>query len=416
MKICWIAPNGGNYYAEDHIGSGGWIGALEKELLSRVDGIELSIIFPSHKSIKPRSRSKINYYPIYYPSGSKLSLFVRRSFPFLLKKSDERFIEDIYDKIKEIQPDIVHVWGVEHYYSRIVTKLSCPYVVHIQGLASSIYDYFLPHTIGVTELSDFDGFFKHFIMHSGLAYKYYDFRKRVQNELDIAGTVKNWIGRTEWDRIGAQCLNKNSRYFHCDELMRDEFKRMQWNYHYDECLNITSIVGEELYKGVDVVLKTALLLKQMNVNFRWQLYGISRTSQILKFFERRINIKAEDVNVACSGSLPSQALSVALLDSDLYVHPSYIENSSNAIAEAMSLGLPIIAMYTGGNPTMLDGGTGILSQPGDTYMLAYNILQMTNREYACAFAEKAFAKARARHDSSSVVNRLMDIYNIIING
>jgi len=46
---------------------------------------------------------------------------------------------------------------------------------------------------------------------------------------------------------------------------------------------------------------------------------------------------------------------------DIYLHPSYWENTSNAILEAMSLSLPVVARRTGGNPELLAvGDAGVL--------------------------------------------------------
>ena len=41
-----------------------------------------------------------------------------------------------------------------------------------------------------------------------------------------------------------------------------------------------------------------------------------------------------------------------LLDSHLYVYPSLMDNSPNALCEAQLLGVPCIATYVGGIPKM----------------------------------------------------------------
>lgn len=56
---------------------------------------------------------------------------------------------------------------------------------------------------------------------------------------------------------------------------------------------------------------------------------------------------------------------------DLFVLPSLFEGSSNALLEAMSVGLPVIATAIGGTTEVVEHGkTGLLTPPGDAVELA----------------------------------------------
>jgi hypothetical protein len=176
MKVCWVAPNGGHYLSTTHIGSGGWVAALEKALVDSNSDIQLSIIFPTSVTAKTKSVGSVTYHPIRYSANSKISIFLRRISSKFLTRLDNNFITDIYNKIEEINPDIVHIWGVENLYSRIVKRLDRPHVVHIQGFASSIYDHFLPSGVSHITLRKYDGMLKHYILRQGLAYKYFDLK------------------------------------------------------------------------------------------------------------------------------------------------------------------------------------------------------------------------------------------------
>ncbi len=56
--------------------------------------------------------------------------------------------------------------------------------------------------------------------------------------------------------------------------------------------------------------------------------------------------------------------------SDVFILPSRFDASPRALVEAMAVGLPCIATRVGGVPGYLDGGCGVLVEPGNVGMLA----------------------------------------------
>jgi len=123
------------------------------------------------------------------------------------------------------------------------------------------------------------------------------------------------------------------------------------------------------------------------------------------------------VGIILSGKVNSQDLIKMELEADLFVHPSHIENSSNSICEAMMLGMPVIATFTGGTGSLLeDKKEGILIQDGDSFSMAGAIIELINKpSWAAVLGQNARIRAMERHNPIEIVNNLFSIYDEILN-
>ena len=419
MRVLWIAPNGGNYKNGKVTGTGGWIGALQEELTDRYVDLELGIAFSSSES-EPLVDKNVTYYPLKIQRGiSKLQKAV--DFICLTEhKKEEHFCKEIERVIDDFNPDIIHVWGVENTYAAVIPELKKPFVVHIQGLLSLYIYIYMPPAFSLYDIKCADPWWKPITWAKKLlhvtnfdSYKYAEYR--AERELKVAKSVKNWIGRTEWDRIASEMLSPKSNYYHCDELMRKDFLQDKWQYHFNgKTVKIHSTISAGWYKGLDIVLKTAEVLKRQSVEIEWNVYGIPRNDNLAIYFINKFGINPEDVGVKLHGHVTGDVIRDSLISSDVFVHPSYIENSSNSIAEAMLMGVPTIAQYVGGNPSMLRDESGILVQPDSPYILADAILKMTNKGTAEKYSSQALMVSSQRQDSQVITSNLYSIYERIL--
>ena len=98
---------------------------------------------------------------------------------------------------------------------------------------------------------------------------------------------------------------------------------------------------------------------------------LRKQDEISYLVERKYKTRFTDYNIELLGPLLENELINELLTADLFVHASHIENSPNSVCEAMLLGMPVIATYAGGTPSILsDKNEGLLVQDGDPYALA----------------------------------------------
>lgn len=408
MRVLWAAPNGGCFNLETQKG-GGWISSLEKAIVQKYPDMELGIAFLSGKYSEPTKRGSVTYFPIYKKPLGKLKTLWSR-----LRRIEEEdaFVIKFEEVAHKFKPDILHIWGAEHFYIKLTKTLTMPQVVHIQGFATMCSQAYLPFDVSVEDLKNYDGLFNR-IINKGNYYRYKSFIKRAKTEKEYSQYVTNWIGRTEWDKSCSYILNPSAKYFHCDELMRDDFNGAKWSYHYDGIIKIQSSISEEWYKGVDIVIRTARILKDAGYSVQWNVYGIAQNSTITKFFLLKYKCDPKEVGITFHGKVSGEIINKGLHDVDVYVHPSYIENSSNAIVEAQLVGTPVVAQFVGGNPSMLDEDSGILVPCNDPNMMAFAILQMTHRETAEKYSENE-QKHVAKKSKEVVLHDLMKIYQEII--
>lgn len=408
MRVLWVAPNGGCFNLETQKG-GGWISSLEKALVQNYPELELGIVFLSSKSSKPTQRGNVTYFPIYKQPLKKFKTLWYR-----LRDVD---VDDVLlAKFEEVahayEPDVLQIWGAEHFYIKLAKSLNIPQVVHIQGFATMCSQAYFPYDVSVKDLKEYDGLFNR-IIKKGNYYRYRSLIRRAKTEKEYSRYVTNWMGRTEWDKTCSYILNPSAKYYHCDELMRDDFNGIKWSYHYDGVIKIQSSISEEWYKGVDVVIRTAIILKDAGYTVQWNVYGITQDSTITKYFLLKYKCDPEEIGLFFHGKVSGDVICEGLHDVDVYVHPSYIENSSNAIVEAQLVGTPVVAQYVGGNPTMLDEESGLLVPCNDPYMMANAVLQMTHKEIAELYSDREQNHV-AKKNKEVVLQDLMNIYTDVI--
>jgi len=104
--------------------------------------------------------------------------------------------------------------------------------------------------------------------------------------------------------------------------------------------------------------------------------------------------------VILPGRVAPERVPLYLQASDFLVLPSHSEGMPQAVLEAMSCGLPVVATRVGGVPeAVMDGRTGLLVEPNDTGRLQTAIEQMiTDDAFRSAAGENGRIRAREVFD------------------
>lgn len=412
MRILWLSNTPSNYKSVTTVyNGGGWVSSAEN-VISVYEGIDLAIAF----SMDGEPFKIVGEYVTYYPIPCQMSKWLRLKRFFLLDMHNtERSICEYYkNKFKRIiddfKPDVIHVWGTEEYWGLIADVSVVPVVLHIQGLANPCLNAYLPPFVSWREYKrlclsiSYKGL-RRFITASRERTKW---EIRAFREREIFQRVPNFLGRTKWDRQVAHLLNPNARYFHCDEFLREEFYEISIR-NIPQKLTIVTTISSPLYKGVDLLLKTAKLMKDnLGLEFEWLCFG----NVEVDVAERITGIKSSDVNVFFKSVASAKVIKHALLNATCYVHTSYIDNSPNSLCEAQMLGVTCLSTNVGGIPSLIENeSTGFLFPANDPYQAAYLIEYVfNNKDLNLKIGRQAYEVAIMRHNKKQIVDSLLSIY------
>ncbi|WP_066633203.1 glycosyltransferase family 4 protein [Labilibacter marinus] len=411
-KILWFTNS--PVRAKDIVGSktqgGGWMDSLQEKLEAN-KYIELHICFNWSRPLDRFEHSNSIYHPVYTPMPSNV---IKRKF----EKGDVRKDNQIrnYEQIvNDIEPDVINVFGSEGLFGLIIPKIKVPVVIWFQG---SIHHCNLKWN---TFLSNKDllkyGNLKRNVKGRGILARSKRLLKTEEQESDILKSTKFIIGRTAWDKRILKIMAPNAKYFHVEEMLREPFYNEKWQKKRTGTFKIISVLSPQTFKGFEAIFGCMERLNAINNHIEWHIVGCNGKEEVISIFCKKMKLDPDKINVKFRGLKNPNEMVKLFLDSDLFVHTSHIENSSNAIQEAMLMGMPVIATAVGGTPSILKNGVeGILVQAGDWFELAGAILDLKeNEEVAQSLGMRARSLGLKRQETDKIVNDLVNVYQEITN-
>jgi glycosyltransferase involved in cell wall biosynthesis len=404
IKVLWFTNTSSNYNTNGNVyNGGGWISSLEKELKTKPN-IKLGVSFFGQGEPFNSEINGVSYYPISVDRSlkNKLKRFCN------IKEQEKSQITEMLNVINDFKPDLIHVFGSEQIFGLLNLHTKIPIIIHLQGLINPYLNAYFPPSYSFVDLLLQDKFSLKSINN------YTGFKKSAKREKEIMHNCNFFMGRTEWDHRISKLYSPNSKYFYCSEMLRDEFYlSVPWeNKSPGGVIQITSTISSPLYKGADLILKTAQILKtKTKLNFEWNVYGIND----MNFAEKKTGILSKNVSVRIKGVISSSELCIALKKSHCYFHSSYIDNSPNSICEAQMIGMPVISSNVGGISSLIEHNkTGVLFPSNDPFLGASYISQIVNdQDFSLELGNSARKSALKRHDKGSIIKDILKTYTSI---
>jgi glycosyltransferase involved in cell wall biosynthesis len=378
--------------------SGGWMAALLGQMLKTTDNQFACVAFGNVQRIQ-------------ITRGERVESFV------LPQSSETRGLKMCRDIVEQWNPDLIHIHGTESAFGLLTACgiVKCPTVISLQGLlgsSSEWYRYFgnlsLLNVIRMHRFLELPTFRGHWM-------GFRKIRKAAKREEKIIKGNQAFIGRTNWGQAYIRALNPSAQYFHGGELLRPAFWKERWELEKVQRYRVIFTNAGHPRKGAEVLLEAVSLLRSDYPNIQVCIAGgISHRSGYGRYLRKRINA----LNGAAMelGQLDAEQMVAELTKSHVFVSPSYIDNSPNAVCEAQLLGLPVVSTYTGGIPSLIDEGrTGLFFPTGDAPMLAARLRDVFEDDsLAARLSEQGNSAAKLRHDPEVVVNQILSVYNTLV--
>ena len=405
-----------------NVHSSSWIQSTVDIILNH-DDIELIYLFPYSTKIIGEVAG-IKYYTI--EKIPELHFRDRKRY----RHSDFIRFQNIINKV---EPDIIHIYGTEFIFLRQFVQMlfdmnmidKC--VIWIQGIVSRVA---ANYCLGYTNKQKSRRTFLEFIKRTNIRDIEYRLGLNGKGETRILKMVKHVFVRTDWDAACCKAINPNISIYKCNETLRMEFyENVCWNiktvekYSIFLSQSVTPLKGFlQLIKALPIILRkfpnTVVYTTGENIV---EMYKDLRKRFYLSSYQRIIaeELLKSDLykRTIFLGTLSSKEMRDRFLDSHVFVSASSIENSSNAISEAMMLGVPIIASDVGGTGSLLLHKQEGMLYPFEEYMLMadYIIKIFENDELAVFLSESARKRALIVHDIEKSYKDLLYAYRTIIS-
>lgn len=332
-------------------------------------------------------------------------------------------IDFIRQKEREIQPDIIHIWGTEHYWGMLIVKniLTTPVLLEIQGLLSVIEKVFYG---GLTnrELLECIGL-KEILLPQRLYYfRHSIFKQKGKLEQFIISHANHIAVQSKWVDAHIRIMNPRAKIYHTDIILREQFyKADKWKWNPETQIIFTSSSGSNIYKGLHVVFRAfAILAKE----FPKLVLHIAGTIKYDSFFQDGYTtwllhlaklLKIED-RIVWLGPLDELGMINQLQKASVCVIPSFIETYCVAMAEAMMIGTPCVVSYAGAMPELAVHRSSALFFPVNDAVIcnAHMNAVLSNEAIANQLSLEAIRTVEIRNNPEKILNQQLDIYEQVL--
>ncbi len=292
--------------------------------------------------------------------------------------------------IRELNPDIVHAHGTGK-YAAAAQKSGFPYVTTPHGMR-----------------------FKEVMLYGGLT----GWVRRIT----VTRMEKTVLYRSTHLFVIAEYVRKtiapytspSAKFYSIANPVAERYFGMETSDPGDTILSVATVQPR---KGIIYLVEAVGEVRKQVPDVRLRLIGKVLDPEYDEAVRAKIKeLKLEDV-VEMVGFVTDDELKDAFTTCSLFTLCSMEESSPVSIAEAMTLGKPVVASAVGGVPDLVaDGQTGFLIQFGDVPGIASALTKvLTDRDLRTRFGEAARQRAYQDFHPTATAKSSVEVYKIILS-
>ncbi len=389
MKVAWLCPyplarlaslEGRLRPGPEHAST--WIVTLANELIRSQPDLDLHIVTESTRvwCDVETEQDGIHFHVLRSPSCIPCT---RRGWPEFLPldawTSLTSNVRKLQAAVTRIRPDLVHGHGTERAYGLAAVRSGFPAIVSIQGIVNEIY-------------KDKPG-------------RMWAVLRDLERQCVREG--RHFVAKTPFARDFVKALNAGAVVYDIPNPVHPAFLRVEWKGGGGQrAIFVGSLVPE---KGLDELIDAAAQVPGLELC----IIGTGPSSYVASLCQGSRNL-----NVTWLGGVSVERVAEEMARSDVLVLPSHMETSPNVVAEAMCVGLPVIATNVGGLSTMVESGrTGILVDAGNAAGLRHALVNFIEQPIeARTMADRGRKLARRQFDPEDAARKTLDAYLPVQSG
>lgn len=340
------------------------------------------------------------------------------------KKMNGKTISSITDIINQEQPDVIQVWGTEDIWGEYPFELyfpKIPVIIEIQGILASVSEeYYGGLTPGeLLKCWNIKEFLKPTSSLPAIRHLY---TRNVGREKRIIENHHNIGVQSQWSARVIETFNPNATLYQSGIALREPFYSSEkWHgpSSNDEIrVFSTALMGQPL-KGGWILFRAFDIIKRRFPNAKLILAGVTEVGirrsgfckMLTKFAKRHNFFESLEILGPCS----AEELAKQYRKASIFINPSNWESYSVVTAEAMYIGCPTVAAYSGAMPELGENSSVLYFPKGDFRVcasIAIDILQ--DKELSNTLSEKSIEVASKRQDKNRIASLQIENYKQLI--
>jgi len=406
MKILWLSSV--KLSEQKNLVSGTWVPGLHTLLKNRF-GTELDVV-------------NLTYGKVSTPTKVETESISEWIIPFASEMTFDS-IKHINNIIQQESPDIIQVWGTEdiwgmYPFSQLASEI--PAVLEIQGILASVSEEYYG---GLTPMELFKCWnIKEWLKPSSSLPAIRNlYTRHICREDRILRSFK-YIGvQSKWSADVVRTYNPTARLFKSGIALRQPFySSKKWRKRIDNEIRVfsTALMGQPLKGGYTLFKAFAIVYKQFP-NAKLILVGAKEDGIRRSGFWRLLTKYAQKNGfydaIEHLGPADAEQLVEQYRMASVFVNPSNWESYSVVTAEAMLIGCPVVAAYSGAMPELGVNDSVLYFPKGDYRICASRILDILNdSSFAESLSRKSIAVAEQRQDRNIIADNQMEVYRCLL--